>query len=221
MSFAFVCQHSTFIVFNTLKIPTVRVWRRVAIGSLTIVGLLSILLSLSGYLSFFNETQANILNNFPRTGEPAIDAARMFLAMTMILTFPMELFVARHALNNIIFGDPSNMPIPTTRHVVITLSLWTLALIVALTVSNLGLVLELVGAFSGSMIGYIFPALCYLKVRRKNRKALKRVYSDRDLSDERLISSKVFDFHLWANYSMLIFGVIAMITGSVLAIKNA
>lgn len=37
ISFAFVCQHSTFIVFNTLKEPTSEEWRRVSISSLSFV----------------------------------------------------------------------------------------------------------------------------------------------------------------------------------------
>ena len=37
ISFAFVCQHSTFIVFNTLREPTSREWRKVSVSSLSFV----------------------------------------------------------------------------------------------------------------------------------------------------------------------------------------
>ena len=45
-------------------------------------------LALAGYLSFFQFVQADVLNNFG--GTAAITLARILLAVTMILTYPMS-----------------------------------------------------------------------------------------------------------------------------------
>ena len=64
MAFAFVCQHSTFIVFNTLQQPTLENWVTVSRISLVTSGIVSLVTALVGYLSFFDSTEANILNSF-------------------------------------------------------------------------------------------------------------------------------------------------------------
>jgi len=42
-------------------------------------------------------SQANVLNNFPND-DAAANVCRLLLAITMFFTYPMEFFVARHAL---------------------------------------------------------------------------------------------------------------------------
>jgi solute carrier family 38 (sodium-coupled neutral amino acid transporter), member 11 len=60
-----------------------------------IAWLLTIVLALIGYLSFVDKTRADILNNFSANGKAA-SAARALLAVAMLLTYPMEMMVARH-----------------------------------------------------------------------------------------------------------------------------
>jgi sodium-coupled neutral amino acid transporter 11 len=68
LSFAFVCQHNCFMVFSSLASPTYSNWEKVARYSLAVSFLLCMMLALGGYLSFYNYTQADILNSFPQTG---------------------------------------------------------------------------------------------------------------------------------------------------------
>lgn len=55
MSFAFVCHHSTFIVFTSLKDPTPHRWAIVSKISVGFSFVISLTLALSGYLSFFSK----------------------------------------------------------------------------------------------------------------------------------------------------------------------
>ena len=68
ISFAFVCQHSSFIVFNSMKEATLSNWRTVANYSLIIAGCLCLLLGLVGYLAFGGYSQGDILTNFNNHG---------------------------------------------------------------------------------------------------------------------------------------------------------
>ena len=113
-SFAFVCQHNTFIVFDSMAHPTLHNWKKVAHGSLAVAGSMCMTLGLAGYLNFGAQTEGDILNNFSESGgcpssrnlfflsNCTIDSlmlgARVLLALTMVFTYPMELFVCRHAL---------------------------------------------------------------------------------------------------------------------------
>jgi amino acid permease len=62
---------------------------------------LSLLMALSGYLSFMETTQANVLHNLPPSGMLPT-AARLLLGVTMMLTYPLENYVARYALTTLL-----------------------------------------------------------------------------------------------------------------------
>ena len=101
MSFAFVCQHNSFIVFRSLRERTFSNWTKVVHGSVVFSYILCMAFSLVGYLSFVDETKGDLLNNFPITNQ-AVNAARILLAITMLFTYPMECFVSRHCVLAII-----------------------------------------------------------------------------------------------------------------------
>lgn len=97
MSFAFVCQHNSFMVFKSLTTPTRRNWMKVARYSIGFAFILSLIFGLAGYLNFGVHVQGDLLNNFPSTFIP-ITIARLFLSFCMMLTFPLENYVAKHCL---------------------------------------------------------------------------------------------------------------------------
>ncbi|KAL7531234.1 hypothetical protein ACHAWF_003682 [Thalassiosira exigua] len=97
LSTAMACQHSAFIVANSLEDKTRRRWRWVTNQSIALSAVLCLILGVCGYLGFLGTTQGDVLNNFPLESMQA-NAARMLLAFTMFFTYPMESFVARHVL---------------------------------------------------------------------------------------------------------------------------
>jgi hypothetical protein len=96
-SFAFVCQHNTFLVYQTLPTPNLRNWSIVSHISLTIAVSFCLVLGLAGYLSFGQYTEGDILNNFADS-DRLILVGRLLLASTMVFTYPMECYVARHII---------------------------------------------------------------------------------------------------------------------------
>ncbi len=55
-------------------------------------------------------------------------------------------------------------PMTLISHVWITIMIWGITIGVALATSNVGTVLELVGAVCATNLGYTFPSLLYIKV---------------------------------------------------------
>ena len=196
MSFAFVCHHSTFTVHNSMKERTEENWAFVSKTSLATALFACLTLALAGYLSFFQFVQADVLNNFG--GTAAITLARILLAVTMILTYPMEMFVARKVLHALIYGP--TIPITIHRHYVLTGLLFVFTLSVGMATDDLGFVLEFTGAISASIIGYIVPPLLYMNTPRFLN------------SESKYEKMKV--------YGLIIFGVISMIAGSITAIVD-
>jgi solute carrier family 38 (sodium-coupled neutral amino acid transporter), member 11 len=92
LSTAMACQHSTFIVANSLDNLTAERWATVTFRSIATATLLCLLLGIPGYLAFLDQTDGDILNNFS-TDSLVANAGRALLAITMFLTYPMESFV--------------------------------------------------------------------------------------------------------------------------------
>ena len=105
LSTAMACQHSAFIVANSLENKTRQRWQRVTNQSIALSAILCLILGVCGYLGFLGLTEGDVLNSFPAGSEVA-NIARLLLAFTMFLTYPMESFVARHVLVMLLYdGD--------------------------------------------------------------------------------------------------------------------
>lgn len=161
MSFAFVCHQGAFIVLDSLENPTVQRWKIVTHISVFAALLVSLILIFVGYCSFLDRTDPNILNNFAND-DGAINAARILLALTMILTYPVNAFVTRYSLHTILFkGEPE---ISRKEHYISTFGLFFASLLPGALLKSLGPVMALVGALTSCSVGYVLPVLCYFGV---------------------------------------------------------
>jgi hypothetical protein len=180
LSTAMACQHSAFLISGTLEHKTSARWARVTNVSLLLAGGLSITLALAGYLGYLNETQGDVLNNF-RPDSVGVNAGRALLGITMVLTYPMESFVARHVIVQLLFnGSMDNTGVDSSNGHVIpeqkiffgclgrrekwTLYIYLMALVPALLFDDIGPVLSLTGSLGASALAYIAPGLVYLGV---------------------------------------------------------
>lgn len=186
LTVAMCCQHSAFIAASSLDNPTPKRWSVVTAVSLTISVVCCLVLGVSGYLGFLDDTQGDILNNFG-VDTVVANTARALLALTMFFTYPMEAFVARHVLVQLLWnGDMDGYIVDTVaneqtgeettsqrkskccyvlnrRHQV-TFLIYLLTLMPALIVDDLGPVLSITGAIGGCCLAYIGPGLVYLGI---------------------------------------------------------
>lgn len=89
LSTAMACQQFAFIVSNSLQDHTPTRWATVTSRSICVGCLLCLLLGICGYLGFLEDTHGNILNNFD-ADSIVVNAGRGLLAITMLLTYPVE-----------------------------------------------------------------------------------------------------------------------------------
>ena len=170
LSFAFVCQHSAFIIAGSLDNPTVSRWGKVTSGSLTFCCLLALCCGITGYLGYRENTKGNILENLDATSTSA-NLARAMLSTTMLFVYPLESFVTRHVLIVLLFsgraahdGDDHAILSRRDRRIGLTTVLYILAIIPAALANDLGSVLAFTGALGGSCLSYIGPGVVYLAV---------------------------------------------------------
>ena len=102
----------------------------------------------SGFAVFKEKTKGNVLNSFPGT-DTAINIARLCFGFNMLTTFPMEIFVLRDVVGNLLHecnlikNYDEHTQLSGKQHVVITSSLVFVTMGISLTTCNLGALFEL------------------------------------------------------------------------------
>lgn len=91
---AFVCHHNSFLIFGSLKQPSLNRFAKVTHWSMAIAFFTCFALAVSGYWVFTDKTVGNILNNFP-SDNTLINVARLAFGLNMFTTIPLEAFVCR------------------------------------------------------------------------------------------------------------------------------
>lgn len=268
ISFAFVCQHNSFIVFKSLKQRTFANWKFVAHGSIGFSYVLCLGFGLSCFLSFKDTTEGDVLNNFP-TSDTSVNAARSLLAITMLFTYPMESFIARHCIMSLtkkilctddvsnnssnlmneryeMVTNPSHRGNPLFiesknsiddsscsgdsdglneygvvndkssilrfiesepyQRLTVTLLLFVSSLTIAIVFNNFGVVLSITGALAASMLGFVLPAVIYIKTYKEDFD--KFVYQ---LQHYFIVSAESRKFLL--PIFMIMFGFVALVAG--------
>ena len=95
LAFAFSCQQYSFHAFETLDDPSERRWSTVTFLSLMSSCVMGLIFGAVGYLSYGENTEANILDNL--SGQSGYgDMARLAVGVKMFLTFPLDFFVIRY-----------------------------------------------------------------------------------------------------------------------------
>ncbi|KAK4034204.1 transmembrane amino acid transporter protein-domain-containing protein [Parachaetomium inaequale] len=166
ISFAFVCHHNSLLIYGSLEKPTIDRFSRVTHISTGVSMVACLLMALSGFLTFGDKTQGNVLNNFP-ADNTMVNIARLCFGLNMLTTLPLETFVCREVMLNYYFpGEPFNMNL----HLIFTSSLVFSAMVLSLLTCDLGTVFDLVGGTSAAAMAYILPPLCYIKLTTRSWK---------------------------------------------------
>lgn len=168
ISFALVCHHNTTFIYNSLKNATVAKFAKLTHWACGVSMCFCLLMGVSGLLNFGANTKGNILNNF-KSNDFWVNVARFCFGLNMLTTFPLEIFVVRDVLKDIVLiaedgGSTAHLELSNRQHFFITTFLVFSSMSVSLFTCNLGMILELVGATSASLMAYIIPPLCYLKL---------------------------------------------------------
>uniref|UniRef100_A0A663MSR8 Putative sodium-coupled neutral amino acid transporter 11 n=1 Tax=Athene cunicularia TaxID=194338 RepID=A0A663MSR8_ATHCN len=162
MSFAFICNHNSFLIYGSLEEPTLKNWSQVTHISVSLAAVISVVFAACGYMTFTGYTEGDIFENYCRDDNLAT-FGRFCYGVTVILTFPLECFVTREVIANVFFhGNLS-----TVFHIVVTVVIIAVATGVSLVYDCLGIVLELNGVLSATPLVFIIPTACYLRLSKE------------------------------------------------------
>eukprot|EP00730_Choanoeca_flexa_P019843 TRINITY_DN9705_c0_g1_i6.p1 TRINITY_DN9705_c0_g1~~TRINITY_DN9705_c0_g1_i6.p1 ORF type:complete len:450 (+),score=105.19 TRINITY_DN9705_c0_g1_i6:152-1501(+) len=157
MAFAYVMHHNCFLVYASIKDTSIDKFSKVTHVSVGTAAVLSVILGVGGFYAFGNGTKDDVLDNFPDDNRAA-NAARFFFALAIMLTYPIECFVAREVIENYFFSE--QQPPTNLRHYGVSFALCMLAMIVSVAVDKLGIILELNGIVNANLVAFILPGIC-------------------------------------------------------------
>ncbi|XP_051022541.1 putative sodium-coupled neutral amino acid transporter 11 [Acomys russatus] len=193
MSFAFICHHNCFLVYGSLKEPTIAKWCWIIHTSILVSVLICVVFATCGYLTFTGFTQGDLFENYCRSDD-LVTFGRFCYGVTVILTYPIECFVTRDVIANVFFGGN----LSSAFHIILTAVIITAAMLVSLLIDCLGKVLELNGVLCAAPLIFIIPSACYLKLSEE-----PRTHSDKIMA-----------------CVMLPVGAVVMVAGFVMAVTN-
>lgn len=192
LCFAFVCQHSAFIIAASLENPTRERWIKVTGLALGTCCFLATVMGICGYLGFMDDTNGDILENLGEAAlsrggsfQMASNIARGLLSTTMFFVYPMELFVARHVCVVMFFkgrraheGDDHSVLARKDRRVSVTVFLYIISIVPALLCDDLGSVFSISGSLGGAFLSYVGPGITYIAVHGEDLLELASQYWD-------------------------------------------
>jgi len=165
LAYIYVCNDLAFNIIGSLKDPTIKRFRQVVgvamggtVGACALIGI-------SGYLLFFQDVQANILDSFP-TKDLVATIGRCLSAFGVTLCIPFTAFMPRISILMSLsaFGKaPRKFANSKVGYTIVTLFVMGLAVTIAIVVNNLGKTFELVGGVSACAIAFIFPPILAMK----------------------------------------------------------
>ncbi|XP_063215986.1 putative sodium-coupled neutral amino acid transporter 11 isoform X2 [Bacillus rossius redtenbacheri] len=161
MAFAFMCHHNTFLLYGSIKDADQSKWDTVTHASVLSSFLAMGIFSIAGYATFTGLSQGDLLENYC-WDDDLMNLARLLFSGTILLTFPLECFVAREVVQTAFFSDNTGESL--FNHVVITLGLVVVALLISLMTECLGIVLAINGVLAAVPLAYVLPAVSYLRL---------------------------------------------------------
>lgn len=161
--FAYSCQMNIFPVVNELKNPTVKRFGIVNGMAISTAMLLYLLVAISGYSLYGDNVESNVLISFPDTDTTT--CARIFVSLLVAFSYPLLCNPGRTSMislwNVTDKGAEVSEATKEFRFYTCTAVFTFGTLGLALLLSDLGVVLDLIGATGATMITFILPGAAY------------------------------------------------------------
>lgn len=155
-----MCHHNTFLIYSSIQEANQNRWDTVTHASLITSLLVSTLFGIAGYATFTSFSQGgywcsgrsslhgyvlcagDLLENYC-WDDDLMNFSRVMFSITILLTYPIECFVAREVVEHSLFTPDPNVPMSDRSHYVITLIIVAVTYFISIATDCLGVVLEL------------------------------------------------------------------------------
>lgn len=163
MSFAFTFHPNIFPIFSEMRNPTMSRMRAVVHAAVLVSGLAYLIVGVFGYLTFLEETEGNIFNNYD--DDILVEIGKILLAVVIVFSYPIIHYPARIAVDSIVLEvSPNKVPDISIRYIVITACIVALSYLLSIVIPDISFVFGIIGATAGNLIVYTGPGVFYMKL---------------------------------------------------------
>ncbi|KAL8992818.1 MAG: hypothetical protein Q9169_006819 [Polycauliona sp. 2 TL-2023] len=207
--FAYTCHQNMFSILNEIGDNSHFRTTSVVLASIALAASTYVLVAITGYLSFGNAVQGNIVSMYSSSISSTI--AKAAIVVMVMFSYPLQVHPCRASVDAVIRWRPikrsespgtspsrlvSLLPgtktgpqtrgdgMGETRFAAITSAIIVLSYIVAMTVSSLEKVLAYVGSTGSTSISFILPGLFYYKISSPNSPHHQRLMKEDDDEEE-------------------------------------
>ncbi|KAF2673900.1 hypothetical protein BT63DRAFT_169907 [Microthyrium microscopicum] len=212
--FAYTCHQNMFSILNEIKNNSHFRTTGVVIASIGTACSVYVLVAITGYLSYGNNVQGNIVSMYPPTIASTI--GRAAIVVLVMFSYPLQVHPCRASVDAVLkwrpasrrtpppppssapsttrSGSPSRAPdssqhpgkgeMSDTRFAALTGAIIIASYLVAMIVSSLETVLAYVGSTGSTSISFILPGLFYYKISSPDSPAHQKLMKDNDWDED-------------------------------------
>ncbi|KAI8372961.1 transmembrane amino acid transporter protein-domain-containing protein [Radiomyces spectabilis] len=171
--FAFTCHQNIFAVYNELKDNSQLAVSKVIATSIGTSAFIYEAIAILGYLSFGKNVRGNIIMEYPPS--MFVAGGRLAIVVLVVFSYPLQAHPCRASLDKVLaWRTPEarglKVPPPPSacKYFAMTTAILIFSYLIAITVSQLDLVLAFVGSTGSTTISFILPGLFYYKIHEND-----------------------------------------------------
>ena len=168
--FAFTCHQNTFAITNELKNPTNTRLNTSMMTSIFVCLIFYLVVSLCVYYTFGSTVLSDMLINYPNDSILVL-VVRLVLSINLALSYALQCHPCRMSLSHLLL---KRSIVEVERNVVLyyglTFAIASISFIIAMVVTDLGIILSIVGATGSTTMSYILPGYFYFQMFKNDDK---------------------------------------------------
>lgn len=166
--FGFQCHVSCVPVFNSMTKKEIKPWGLVVTLSMIICLFVYTGTGVCGFLTFGSSVKQDVLMSYP-PNDIAVAIARAFIVICVVTSYPILHFCGRAVIEGLWLrfqGEQVEVCVrrEQRRRILQTLVWFTVTLILALFIPDIGRVISLIGGLAACFI-FVFPGLCLMQAK--------------------------------------------------------
>ncbi|XP_065325545.1 sodium-coupled neutral amino acid transporter 4 isoform X2 [Pelmatolapia mariae] len=163
LAFAFVCHPEVLPIYSELKDRSRKKMQNVSNLSILAMLIMYMLSALFGYLTFYDNVEAELLHTFTKVYkfDTMLLLVRLAVLTAVTLTVPIVLFPIRSSITTLLF---SGREFSWTRHLLIAAFILAFNNILVIFVPTIRDIFGFIGASAATMLIFILPAAFYLRL---------------------------------------------------------
>nr|XP_020457004.1 sodium-coupled neutral amino acid transporter 4-like [Monopterus albus] len=163
LAFAFVCHPEILPIYSELKDRSRKKMQNVSNLSILAMLVMYMLSALFGYLTFYDNVEAELLHTFTKVYkfDTLLQLVRLAVLTAVTLTVPILLFPIRSSITTLLFSDREFSWI---RHIVIAAGILVFNNLLVIFVPTIRDIFGFIGASAATNLIFVLPAAFYIRL---------------------------------------------------------